>query len=197
MFGGSIMMRAHIGSGSNSSIPAYAALSIVFGIAFHKVSATGWKTEKIRKAVLSLVFILYFLQFGILAYNPMRYIPNDGDKKAAEKLISRISGIEGEVLVLDHGYLPGLAGKKTHAHIYAIVDVIDGPPGKALTGFTELLQSAINEKKFKAIIVGNEWRPSGLARNYEVQNGPLYYSYLFSGVPGRKAVPRSVLVPRK
>jgi tRNA A22 N-methylase len=71
----------------------------------------------------------------------------------------------GSVLVLDHGYLPALAGKEMHAHAAVIADVIRGGRTDVEKGLADELSRALREHQFDSVIVSEapspirEWLP--------------------------------------
>ena len=109
---------------------------------------------------------LVAVQMALLFYNPQHYIPSRGDRTAAEAFVSLLRTVPGEVLVLDHGYFPTLAGKRSHAHESAIRDVLligDTWGARLETEFRHALET----KRFDLVIQDTaDWFPVPIGRYY-------------------------------
>lgn len=65
------------------------------------------------------------IQFGVGAYNPLRYIPSGEMQQAGDHLIQQIANIPGPVLVMMHPYYAQLAGKQPATQIASLWYVRD------------------------------------------------------------------------
>ena len=159
MLGGSWFSRLHSGGWDNVLIPGYAAIAILFGLSFHSLRQI-FQPEPADKRPMMEAFIIVaaIIQLGTLIYNPIAQVPTQKDLEAGNKLVNMLSQIEGDVLVMYHGFLPQLAGKDSHAHWAAVVDVLRGD--KQTPQYRMMLddlQEAIEEKRFDAIILDTVW----------------------------------------
>jgi 4-amino-4-deoxy-L-arabinose transferase-like glycosyltransferase len=157
MIGGAWVARIHRGSYLNVLIPAYAVSAILFGLGLHEAR------ELVRRSVLrpypfagAFLSILCIIQFAALAYNPLDQIPSMADRRAGEKLIERISRIEGDVLIPFHPWYAAMAGKQGCAQHMAIRDVMraeDSPERRALIRDYE---QKLRERRYAAIVLDND-----------------------------------------
>ncbi|NQS97459.1 MAG: glycosyltransferase family 39 protein [candidate division Zixibacteria bacterium] len=100
-----------------------------------------------------LVKSMVVLQFIILLYKPQQYIPSEADSEAGNRLISRISSFDGEVLIPRHNYFARLANKKTYAD-WNNLSIKKGNASDAeLMNLPSGIMDAILDKSFTAIIL--------------------------------------------
>jgi hypothetical protein len=109
--------RASIGGNLNNLIPVYTLLCLAPAILLREWRAhpgllPGWRAQ--------LVALLILAQFGLGAYNPVRYIPAPELEQRGDRLIERLAQTNGDVLVLMHPYYARLAGKTPSAQLAAI-----------------------------------------------------------------------------
>ena len=152
------MSRAHWGGAENVLLPVLLSLSLLGALSlFHlerdlipKISRTSFHAA----LVLALPIVV---QFSLLLYNPSQFIPKEGHYLQNEKLIKKIGSFDGDVLIPELGYIPTLAGKKSHSHKTAIFDIVGRTQAPGLKPIQEAVQQnytqAIREKAFSAIIV--------------------------------------------
>lgn len=193
MIGSSFFSRLHSGGYLNVLMPAHAVLATFFGLgaaAFLRVFA-----QSQRPASELIVYGLCLLQFGILAYDPREQIPSEADRRAGEVLLERIRGIEGEVLVVYHGYLPGLAGKATSAEWMAVLDILRGHAGPERDRMRAEIETAIRERRYAAIILDEEWFPEVLDAHYELR-GRLFQTEVFWPRTGERVRPEWLYLPK-
>jgi hypothetical protein len=193
MIGSSLVSRLHSGGYLNVLMPAHAALAVFFGLA--AAACLRIFAESRQYAATLCVYGLCLLQFGILAYDPREQVPSEADRRAGEALLERIRGIEGEVLVVYHGYLPGRVGKKTSAEWMAIMDVLRGHTGPERRRMRADIESAIRERRYAAIIIDEEWFPELLDANYELR-GSLFEEDVFWPRTGEIVRPEWLFLPR-
>jgi hypothetical protein len=158
--------RLHPGAWLNTVLPAYSFLTI----------ASTRAALSVNGRVAELGSALLALQLVLLAYNPHRYIPSSTDRIAAESFLASLRDVPGEVLLLDHGYFPTLAGKHTYAHEGALRDVLligDAWGARLDTEF----RHALDTQRFARVIQDTpDWFPVPLGRYYRltgfVPHGP-------------------------
>jgi hypothetical protein len=189
---------AHQGAYDNVFIPAFAAVSMLFGLA---VSLALDKIETRsgcgRDLLKTAVFLACIAQFSMLSYDPFSLVPSNRDREAGERLITKLSLVKGEVFIPRHGYLAWAAGKRGHAHEMAMNDVLRGDPegaGKKLRG--EIYQ-AIAHKRFGAVIVDYDWAKQELERYYDFAGRVFDGDKVFWPVTGMRTRPEKIYVPKK
>lgn len=145
MLAGSWITRLHDGGSSNVLMPAFAALSVLFGMAAADFTSRG---GFVAAAVLGLCLI----QSLSLAYSPKQRIPKKIDYENGRRVVDAIGAVRGQVYAPRFGYLPRLAHKKTYAHRAAMDDVVRSD---ALWGarLCEEMKQAIGERRFQAIFL--------------------------------------------
>lgn len=200
MVGASLAGRLNLGSGHNSLFPAYASISILFGLGMHKafqfieLASTGQ-----QPLVRVCFYLVCIIQFVILAYDPFSQLPTQKDLEAGEELVNTIRQIEGEVYVPLHSYLPVLAGKNSYAHHIAIGELLGafgGVKKEAGTKFINELRQAIRDKRFGAIIVDSDWLPN--IEEYYVKQRRVFDSQtVFWPLRGYRPRPVFIYVPKR
>jgi hypothetical protein len=98
-------------------------------------------------------------------WQPRDFMPTDADVAAGDRLIRRISAIEGDVWVPFHPWYGKLAGKPPHAHRMGLIDVTARNRNRRVDGLDELLR----RHTFSAIVLDNRDVQSelpGLAQLY-------------------------------
>ncbi len=198
---GAFLTRVKLGGYDNVLLPAYAAISILFGLGLHELRKIADQLQfgyKTRAKVL--IHLACLSQLVILFYNPYAQIPTSEDLKAGNQLVQLIAGVKGEVFLVDHGYISTLAGKKTYAQHSAIWDILRGDqqtPGRAL--LEENLTNAIRNQTFAMIILDSDW-------NYCCKEIDKYYSKtgvvfqdetVFYPVTGGEKRPTYIYVPKQ
>jgi 4-amino-4-deoxy-L-arabinose transferase-like glycosyltransferase len=152
------MSRAHWGGAENVLLPVLISLSVLGALSLFRIE---WELiPRISRTSFHTALLLALpivVQFSILIYNPSQFIPKEGHYLQNEKLIKKIGSFDGDVLVPELGYIPTLAGKKSHSHKTAIFDIVGRSQAPWLKPIQEAVQQlytqAIREKAFSAIIV--------------------------------------------
>ena len=165
MVGGSWLVRVHSGTYSNVLMPAHAAIAMLCGLAL------GWAgRSNLRRVGL---YAACLAQFALLVYNPARLLPSARDAEAGRALVATLAAIEGEVYVLEHGYLAALAGKRTYANGLAMRDVHRGDAGPASQRLRTEVRRAIEERRFAAWVLDSRASGDFLAGHY-VEGGRVF-----------------------
>lgn len=154
LVGGAYASRLHSLSYVNVVLPAYLIAALVFAIAVYDPSPG--RNDARLKIVL---YALCAVQLLRLAYNPAALVPTSADVLAGREFVERISAMPGDVFVVDHGYLPSLAGKPMHAHAAVIADVIRGGKTSVEQGLAGMLQGALARHQFDSIVIRDEPSP--------------------------------------
>lgn len=144
--------RLHVGGSENVLMPAYCAISIVFGLGVEKAIVLLKNQPARRGSLLAIgLYCACLLQWNLLRYNPARLVPDAEDKAAGYELIRRIESYPGDVLVPYHGYLARMAGKSGYAPGLALhVFLVEEDP--RTIEFTGEVRGAIARKQFDAIL---------------------------------------------
>jgi 4-amino-4-deoxy-L-arabinose transferase-like glycosyltransferase len=206
VLGLSFMARLNTGGYPNALLPAYAVISILFGLAAH-TAFQFIRPESIgkQKLVEISVYLVCTGQFLMLFYNPFRQIPTRDDLEAGRKLVSAIQQIKGDVLVPCHAYLPVLAGKDWHADESAFAELVGmfgGEPREEGKKIMNELRRAIKEKRFDAIILNAPDDPwlmqfrKEVERYYALKQPVFDNKTVFWVVTGRNVRPEFIYVPK-
>ena len=193
------MPWAKAGGWVNTLLAAHAMLAVLFGLGLHKVvelqASSAYGRQVGREVGL---YVVCLLQFGLLARNPLGQVPTRADRAAGEALVARLAAMEGEVFVQSHGYLAGMAGRRGHAHAWAVRDVLRSgtAPGEALGAE---LEQALREHRFAAILCdANMFRLREKMMEHYVASGPVFEEPdVFYPVTGLAIRPEVLLVPRR
>jgi len=185
--------RAHSGGYSNVLIPGYAAISIVFALGVHAATQSA---NPRRGLLLSGVYLLCIAQLLRLAYDPRQQLPTAADRRAGEDLVAAMRAIPGNVYLPYHGYLPAVAGKRTHAHAMAVWDVARGRDREATERLLYEITDAIRRQGFAAVIVDTEVFAQPDLENYYSRHPILFEDGVFYPVTGLRTRPKWLYLPR-
>ncbi len=196
-FGAAWLSRLHFGGYNNVLLPAYAVLAVLFGIGAHEaISLLAPEPTARRKLLESFVYLVCVAQFASLAYNPVSLVPDRKDLEAGIEFVSDMSRVEGEVLLPYHGFLPSLAGKRSHAHAMALFDVMRGDDPDLGAQLRDEIGQAIRERRFAAIILDSDWCPEDMEEHY-IEEEPVFENEtVFWPVSGVRMRPEVIYVPR-
>jgi hypothetical protein len=197
MLGGSLVSRSQVGGYSNVLFPAYAIISILFGLAIHTASEMIQAVSENKRKIMEIyIYLVCTIQFVGLAYKPLAQIPTKEDLKAGKEFINTMAQLNGDILVPCHGYLPVLAGKKSHAHAMAIVDVL-GSYSPAKAKLIDEIKQEIRKRRFSAIILDAPWFPEVSEKYYSRQGAVFDSPTIFWPVTGLRTRPEWIYVPKR
>lgn len=114
MIGTGWISLIHVGGYVSALMPAHAVLAIYFGLGLDVLlnrCSTEIGVQEQSRRVQVPAYALCLVLFFSLTYNPLNQIPSAGDRAAGEELVRRVRAIDGDVMVLSHGYLGWMAGK--------------------------------------------------------------------------------------
>jgi hypothetical protein len=181
----SALARLEGGAWANALLPAYAAVAILFGIAAGRAPlALG--------APLAAI-----LQFALLAYDPRPLVPTSRDAAVGNAVVERIRALPDGVLVLDHGYLARMAGKRSFAHGWAMTDVLWADHAGAGGVLESEVRDAIAARRFPALVL--DQTPHWFARDFAafyVRRDDLPDPAAFQPVSGARRRPSAIWLPR-
>jgi 4-amino-4-deoxy-L-arabinose transferase-like glycosyltransferase len=195
------MSRLSNGGYNNALIPAYAGLSIMFGLGIcEALRIIRLRPEKVQVLAVTYLFLVCLVQFGILRYNPTAQVPTQADTDAGRYMLRTISEQPGEVFIPSHGYLAELAGKRSYGCGMAIFDMQQDSPIRA--GLIEEIRAAIRQRRFDSIVLdapsswfSDVWFPE--VYQYYQQQGKLFDAAdVFWPVTGMRTRPQFIVVPK-
>jgi dolichyl-phosphate-mannose-protein mannosyltransferase len=196
--------RRYVGAYANNLIPACATLAVLAALALAELraqpgrggetegGAARWRTGWPRVAAAALLLV----QFGLLAYDPRRFLPSAADRRAGDELVRRIASLPGDVLIPEHGYLALYAGKPVHAHWMALFDVIRGDPAIGQPLVAEI-REAIRSQRFSALLLATDlWFDQDIHQSYQPAGHLIEEPGRFLPVIGWKSRPEWLFVRR-
>jgi hypothetical protein len=188
----------HTGGYNNVLIPTMLAL---VSAAATLLGPSMWllpssQTTSWRRHLPAGVMVLLLVQFGLLWYNPVDQIPTQQARESGRQIISALRGIQGEVYMPYHGYLPTLAGKGSFAHQMALKDVARADSSAARTMAQEL-DAAFGARRFGAVIFDVPRSLPVLLNNYSAAADPLSSSRPYQPVTGASMLPQYWYLAKK
>ena len=158
MLGGPWLSRMKHGSYHNIPMPSYALISILFGLATHRLleHIQAASTNK-RKLIELSVCLICIMQFARLAYDPFSQVPGRKSLEEGWRLVRTLAETEGDVYVASHGYLAVMAGKKSYAHAIAIGSILRSARGEAEARLIRDIWQAFQERRFEMVILDSTY----------------------------------------
>ena len=154
MFAGAWIPRIQSGGYQNTVIPAYAAVSVLFGLGWHRVGCLTVKSDQVLRAQFGVVVnLLVVMQFAALVYNPLATVPKAGDRDAGTRIVDRLRLVDGRVLVFAHPYLASMAGKPPTAHAVGLLDILGWGDERDKAALRSEIRTAVASRKFAAIVL--------------------------------------------
>ena len=201
--GGSWLSRLSNGGYNNVLMPAYAVLSILFGLGLHETLAFFQTLPGRKRSVAtSYALLLCVIQFASLRYDPFALVPSRADAQAGTQLIRTLRQASGEVFLPYHGYLPVKAGKQSFGSGMALFDM-QGERGPVKQQFADDMRRAIREQRFGAIAIdapfswfSDTWFPE-VEDYYVLQHVIFEDPNVFWPVTGMRTRPEWLYVPRE
>jgi hypothetical protein len=165
LLGGAIwFVLAHRGANINAVIPMFAWVSVLFGLAVHRLlkSADGEEIpQHWRHVIAAAVWLAVSIQLAAHLYTPGMFLGVIKDGPARQRFQDRVRATPGDVWLVNHSYDAMQAGKPMHADM----DAYDAVLGRRHTPAMNELQDAIRSRKFSAIVLDRdpkEYGPPGL-----------------------------------
>ena len=201
MLTASWVARVKLGGHGNVLFPAYAAISVLFGIGLHTALQFVERHGGLNKVTLrSFIYICGIIQFMALAYNPMLFIPSQKDKEAGKKLVQTLKRIPGDVFVPSNPHLAVMAGKNSYALAICMRDIGRGDPGgKPAIDLANQIYRAVSEHEFGTVVTNEPEQISSFPfETYYVRQRPVFDdANVFWTVTGFKSRPSMLWVPKK
>ena len=198
MMGGAWFSRLETGAFHNVLFPAYAIIAILFGLGLHRLCEFCSEKFSAGKSGLgAAVYLLAGAQFVLLLYNPLALLPSRADLLAGRELIARMAAMNGEVLFFDHGFLPVMAGKSTHAQACAVNDIYRADRGPVGTALRAEVKRDLQARRFSFVILEHpHWFKKYLDEDYKVKEQIFRDKKVFWPVTGKRRKNRFLYVPR-
>ncbi len=119
-------IRAHRGANTNTLIPAYAWIAVLFGVALGRLyQRLTAQPETAARVVLAVVMLAAILQIAQLRYSLDDAAPDSDDLAVRNQFEATLRSIPGDVLVLSHPEDALMAGKTEYASSEAVGAVIE------------------------------------------------------------------------
>ncbi|MBI5056265.1 MAG: glycosyltransferase family 39 protein [Nitrospirae bacterium] len=185
----------------NVMFPAYATVSVLFGLGVNQLFETSKALSSVKLNIAhSVIYLICIFQFGSLIYNPFSQIPTEMDLEAGKLFIEKMAQIDGEVYSPFHGYLPILAGKKSYANQMGMRDVLttwSKKHSQIKARLIDEIKEAVREKKFSAIIIDSfePWYPYDMDKYYVKRERIFDDEKVFIPVTGTETRPEYIYVP--
>jgi hypothetical protein len=157
IIGGVGFARAHDGSYLNTLIPAYAWLTVLFGLAIARVllvseasaatpSSTTWS---LPLTIHAAVWIFAIAQLATHFYRPGEFDPGTARLYERNHFLNQLRQIPGDVWVVNHSYDVILAGKGSHAEM----DALDAVLGRPDPTIANEIRKAYATHRFSAVLL--------------------------------------------
>jgi hypothetical protein len=188
--------RLHDGGFDNVLMPAYAGISIYFGMGF----ATLFKIT--TKKSLHLIFLtsLAALQFILLIYNPWTQIPLPESNADGQRLLQLISSFPGEVYIPNHPWFTGALGKPTQAQYMAIWDIVRASGSNQWkSSLYQEMNRDVSNQRYDAFITDSEGfllEPPNFNQYYMLANSHLITDRTFCPVVAACNTPMFLYIRR-
>ena len=162
-------VRAHTGANINAVIPAYAWLSILAGLAIHRIldwlpSPSANLSPRNVQLASTALWLALCTQLVAHIYQPGRWIPQRSSLAYRNALLDAVRSTPGDVWLVNHSYEGILAGKPVHPETDALDAVLGLPYPPTVAEFNRL----IAERHFAAIVTdyaADTYLPSGTFTN--------------------------------
>lgn len=166
--------RLHSGGYVNVVIPAYAWISVLFGLGIGRCLERAHANHNILS--LSITLIIYGLcifQYASLLYDPIAFVPSAADYYAGQALVRSIAEVNGDVFVPFHPYIATLAGKHPSFHRMAFADIDRSTDEATKNRLHEELDMAVSQGRFDTIILDDFWLRDRVSLRYK-SAGPAF-----------------------
>ncbi|MFZ5912222.1 MAG: hypothetical protein ACOYYU_19625 [Chloroflexota bacterium] len=191
--------RLNPGGYYNVFMPAYASISILFGLGIGTILRQTQANISTFGRIIGIA-VLFFSGVQLIVLIPpyQSQIPTHADMQAGLNLVKRLRDCPGNVYIPFQTYLAELAGKEGYAGVVEMGELRGNFGGKAdplWYPVQEQLQQALDTSEFTAVIQSNQVFRDALSPNY-IEKGRIFKDdLLFWPVTGRKIRPKSIYIP--
>ncbi len=168
----SYVTRLHMGSYTNDLMPAHAGLAMLSSTLLLRLARVGGSAVKPAP-----VFLAGALQIGLLFYSPASHLPPTGSRAAGVRVVDSLRATPGEVWFVSHPYFNTLAGKPSHIHFMALVDIelATADPRGARAALHRQIDDALTSGRFSQVVLDDDWffNSGALHDRYLARSEPL------------------------
>ncbi len=186
-----------VGGYKNDLIPAYAAISILFGLGLRAIDTVLASSQLYRAGLLAACLIQFFL----LRYPLAAQIPSAADLKAGQGFLDQIRNQAGDVYIPWHPDLALMSGKRAFASwspMYQLEGNFGGGDIHEAARVKTEFSNAMAQQQFSLIILDQEsnWIWGHPERYYSASYEPIFSSpNVFWPVTGWEIRPTIVMLP--
>ena len=196
LLGGAVwFVRAHGGANINATIPLYAWVAILTGVAVHRLLVLWETSESVpsfaRVSVPALLWMALTLQLMAHLYRPGQVSPLEGSLAARQLFMEDLRATPGDVWVVNHSYDGLMAGKPMHAEM----DALDAVLGRGYQPAVQEFHRQIAGQHFTAVVLDRgqgSYEPPGLFTTPPFSD---VYSLQVSAPGAQMDQPNLVLLP--
>jgi 4-amino-4-deoxy-L-arabinose transferase-like glycosyltransferase len=198
---GAWLPRLQSGGYNNTLMPAFAGISILFGIGVHEIMQYAQRWSPQERVVVGIgVYSFCILQFAGLLYNPITQIPTRRDENAGRALVEKLAQIPGRIFMPYHSgcYVAELMERCGSAHQMSISDIRQFGSDEARTMLADDYGRAIAEKRFDVILLdgGDRTFLAAIEKHYVRQELDLGGANVLWPLTGFRTRPQLMFVPR-
>jgi hypothetical protein len=191
----SYISRIHSGGYDNVLMPAAAGVAIYFGIGL----AAARQASRHRPLLALAIILATGIQFLMLMYSPAQQLPSSAGREEGEKLLRRISAVNGDVYWAEHPWYSVVLGKSPQAQAMAISDVVRAGGAQSVReSLEDEMTVAVEQERYAAFVVDFDsfvLRPPNFERHYQLVDAHLVDD-AFHPVTGWIRAPRLLFVRR-
>jgi hypothetical protein len=169
--------RLHTGGYENVLMPAYAAIALLAGQGYARLTYNRKPATRLMAAALVVA------QLVVVAYPISAQLPTTADNAAGRQLLARLHALPGPVLVLRHPWYATIAGKGTFAQEEAIGDVLRSTAPRGARILRASLANALDAYHIQAVVLDGSFDThffaSELAREFRPQQEPITRTQLY------------------
>jgi hypothetical protein len=191
--------RLNRGGYYNVLMPAYAGLSILFGLGIGRIEKHPLANTPARRYLLSTLVLLFSsLQLISLLTSPNSQIPTQADKEAGLQLVDRIRACPGNVYIPYHTYLAVLAGKDGYAgyiEMGELIGIFRGERDPLWYEVQDQIQLALDTRTVSVVIQDGQIFPSATSPDYIETRQVFDNQLVFWTVTGWKIRPEVIYEP--
>jgi len=147
-------IRAHRGANTNSLIPAYAWIAVLFGVALGKLyQRLAAQQSRWAQSALAILLLAAGAQFAQLHYSFDDWAPSADEAALRENFEARLRRIPGEVMVFSHPEYALAAGKQEYADSEAVGEVIEAKQQENGDRLMEDYAALVHSRRLSAIVL--------------------------------------------
>ncbi|MGC1781338.1 MAG: hypothetical protein WA708_02350 [Acidobacteriaceae bacterium] len=169
-------LQAHAGATSNTPMPAYAVLAVVFGIAFGWLDAF-FAADSRREPARIFLLAAVCIPFLSWVYSPHDAIPHSEVAASQKDLVAWLREFPGDVFLPSNPEEAVSAGKLWHPDLAALHDSLRPDIPAIRQPLLAEIRAEIDQEKFDAIafdgasagsVASQPWLPADLQRHYPI-----------------------------